>query len=331
MENRKSEHIKLTNESQLAGSSRDERFYYEPALGFHQKQVSLESNFLGKKIAAPIWISSMTGGSGASGAINKFLAELAAHFQLGMGLGSIRPLLENDGKKYFEQFYLRPIIGPSCPLLANLGIGQLEKLLFDQQLNKLNDILGRLEVDGLMVHINPLQEWYQPEGDRFCQSPIETISQLSQNIHLPVFVKEVGQGIGPESLRELLKLPIAGLEFGGFGGTNFSKLESLRGSDKEKDFIYVGHTSDEMVDFLLQIAQENPELLEQKKFIISGGIRSILDGHYLINKLGYDSIIGQASSFLHLSQGSKETAISSVENKIEALKLAKIYLRIKRG
>ena len=111
----------------------------------------------------------MTGGTGQARTINRNLAQACGEFSLGMGLGSCRPLLKSD--KYFEDFNLRPIIGDKAPFYANIGIAQLEELIREDALYRIIDLVDKLQACGLIIHVNPLQEWFQPEGDRFCEAP----------------------------------------------------------------------------------------------------------------------------------------------------------------
>jgi len=225
--NRKIEHIQLTKDSQIGEASIEERFNYEPIFGVHPTDDdSLNIEFLGKKLNAPLWISSMTGGTDNAEKINKNLALAAKEFGLGMGLGSCRSLLHDD--LCIKDFDVRNIIGNDLPFYANLGVFQVEQLVRKKQLFKIHNLIEKLKVDGLIVHINPLQEWFQVEGDRFVRPPIETIAELLELVSFPVIIKEVGQGMGPKSLNALVQMPLAAIEFGAFGGTNFSKLEVLR-------------------------------------------------------------------------------------------------------
>ena len=73
-----------------------------------------------------------------------------------------------------------------------------------------------------------MQEWFQPEGDILSMSPIDTIQRFMDQFSLPLIIKEVGQGMGPESLKRLLQLPLPAIEFAAFGGTNFARVELLR-------------------------------------------------------------------------------------------------------
>ena len=158
---RKLDHIQLAFESQL--SDADQRFYYEPMLSAHPELTIIPSLTLaGATMQIPLWISSMTGGAEMAGKINLLLAEACKTYGLGMGLGSCRPVLENS--EYSRDFEIRKHIGEQ-PLFANLGIAQIEELIALNQLQKLVDMVHRLEANGLIIHVNPLQEWMQPEGD----------------------------------------------------------------------------------------------------------------------------------------------------------------------
>lgn len=334
-ETRKRDHIELTQKAQTERSEVDSRFYFEPMLSAHpDSDIDVSTNFLGKKMAAPFWISSMTGGVGEARHINQNLARVCREFSLGMGLGSCRALLESD--KYFEDFNLRPILGAELPFFANLGIAQVETLVLAGETNKIFDLINRLDTDGLIVHVNPLQEWYQPEGDKFLYSPLETITKLCaafEGSNKKIIVKEVGQGMGPRSLKALLDLPIHAIESASFGGTNFSKLEILRSkgvSVKEIEALSkVGHTSLEMIGFLNNLLKSNPSYIE-KQIIISGGIENFLDGFYLQEQLNFSSIIGQAKNFLSRSENYEELH-AFTKAQIEGLKMARAFLTVKNS
>ena len=332
---RKSDHIGLTEKAQSDVSLLDTRFDYEPLFGDH-KDKSLEFTFLGKKLGAPLWISSMTGGVNGADQINATLAKAASHFRLGMGLGSCRPLLKNE-KKYFDQFNVRPILGEDLPLYANLGIAQIEKLLAQGEGKKIERLVKLLSCDGLIVHINPLQEWFQPEGDRFQAPPIETLTRLFNECDLKVIVKEVGQGFGPKSLHALLEMPLVAIEFAAFGGTNFSKLECLRDQAEEKknssSLCFVGHSTIEMIDEinrLLPKLEGAGKLRASKEFIISGGVNSFLDGYHLTSRIDANSCYGQASKMLSGALRGADYLINQIEGELAGLMMAKSFLKVRR-
>jgi isopentenyl-diphosphate delta-isomerase len=321
-ENRKRDHIELALKAQTQKFLRDDRFYYEPLLSGHPNEKSdLSLTFLSKKCQAPFWVSSMTGGVGEARHINQNLAKLCGEMKMGMGLGSCRVLLEST--QYFEDFNLRPILGEEVPFFANLGIAQLEKLFAKNHQLQIIELLKSLKVDGLVIHVNPLQEWYQEEGDRFLVSPLETIKktlELCKNHNFKIIVKEVGQGMGPQSLKALSQLPIDAVELAGFGGTNFAKLEILRKSQGHEtpEFFKVGHTALEMLGYLKQIDYKF-------EIIISGGIENALDGYDLMSLSKNPCVIGFAQNFLSRAENYEEL-VKYTKSQIESLKLAKSYL-----
>ena len=251
IEHRKADHLNLAGESQTEPRLNDTRFNYEPLLGVHpDKQKDHSFFFLGKSMNAPLWISSMTGGTKDALSINKRLARICGEFGLGMGVGSCRPLLSN--KKYINQFNWRSLLGESCPFFANLGIAQVESLLQAKESDRLEELVDTLKADGLIVHVNPLQEWFQQAGNGLNVPPLETIENLLEHTSFKVIVKEVGQGFGPKSLCALLKLPVDAVDFAAFGGTNFPKLEALR-QDKKKQSPFLCGTQSRRNDCLDQI------------------------------------------------------------------------------
>lgn len=327
---RKSDHIDLAFSSQIDRSNIDHRFSYEPMFGHSNIEIPT-FQLLGKTLQTPIWVGSMTGGTEKAKLINQNLAKACNQFQMGMGLGSCRQLLESDER--LSDFDLRAIIGDDLPFYANLGIAQIEQLLISKQLDKVQSLVDKLEVDGLIIHINPLQEWLQPEGDVLTQSPLETIRQFLDQSNIPVIVKEVGQGMGKESLQALMKLPIQALEFSAHGGTNFSKMELLRSQEDTQrtyqDVARIGHSAFEMVDYVNEILKEEVAGIKCKEFIVSGGIKNFLDGYYGIRKIKAPAIYGQASTLLKYAAESYELLEKYIESQIKGLELSYAYLKIK--
>lgn len=328
---RKLDHIKLAFESQTLQNEADQRFDYEPVLSGHPTDAPIEVSFCGKTLGAPLWVSSMTGGTKMARIINHNLARACKEFRIGLGLGSCRKLLDDD--TYFEDFNLRPIIGDDLPLYANLGIAQVEILLAENKLDQIKRLIEKLQTDGLIIHINPLQEWMQPEGNRIKNPPIETIERLLEKVSYPVIVKEVGQGMGSESLLKLLQLPLAAVDFGAFGGTNFSLVELLRQEkgniEKFEPFIRAGHTAGQMLDMVNHLVETRNDL-KCGQLIISGGIRSYLDGYYHVSRSKLPAIYAHASAFLKHSQGEYEPLRRFVAGQIEGYRMAQALLKIRQ-
>jgi isopentenyl-diphosphate Delta-isomerase len=330
-ENRKSDHIHLAFSSRLELNQLDRRFYYEPAFSGHPGEEAIpEMEFLSKKFSIPVWVSSMTGGTKLAGTINKNLAKACKEYGMGMGLGSCRALLYDDA--HLEDFRVRKYMGDQA-LYANLGIAQIEQLSRENKISEIKDLIDKLDADGLIVHINPMQEWLQPEGDRYDHAPIETISRLIDKLDAKIIVKEVGQGMGPKSIQAFLSLPIEAFDFAASGGTNFSLLELSRANEEMRDYYqslaYVGHDADDMIDSVNWLMAHKESEINCKQIIISGGIRNFLDGYYQIQKCALPSVYGQASAFLKQSMDSYERLQVFMEKQIEGLKIAYSFLRIR--
>jgi isopentenyl-diphosphate delta-isomerase len=327
LENRKNDHIKLAFQSQTIASHRDQRFQYEPMLSGHPTEGPGPLKILGKELKVPLWISSMTGGTRMSGTINRNLARACAEFGMGMGLGSCRIILEDPG--FLDDFNMRPIMGPELPLWANLGIAQVEELLRKKESDKAAALVETLNADGLIIHVNPLQEWFQPEGDVLAKAPIDTISAFLGLFNYPVIVKETGQGMGPESLRRLMQLPLQAIEFGAFGGTNFARLELLRADQSvqelQEPLVNVGQDALSMLEVVNTLAGSRDILC--REIIISGGIRNFLDGYYLIQRSVLPAIYGMASAYLAHAMEGYDALRNFVEAQIRGLRFAQAYLR----
>jgi isopentenyl-diphosphate delta-isomerase len=328
-ENRKSDHIELAFQSQTALPQMDTRFHYEPMLGSHPTCGLAPFSFLGKSLRVPMWVSSMTGGTKLAGTINRNLALACNEFGMGMGLGSCRMLMEEE--TFFEDFNMRGIIGDGLPLWANLGIAQVEELVQRNQVGKSASLVERLQADGLIIHVNPMQEWFQPEGDILSTPPLETIQRFLEQFSKPVIVKEVGQGMGPASLRVLLQLPLQAIEFAAFGGTNFTRLELLRdetsGQAIFEPLSTIGEDAASMVNHVNDIvAREKPVCNE---VIISGGIKNFLDGYYLVRKSVLPAVYGMGSSFLKHAMEDYDQLRDFVHAQVKGLEMAYAYLTIR--
>lgn len=326
---RKADHLDLAFEAQVAQA--DPRFYYEPLSGNHPTETSSPYSFLGKTMHSRMWVSSMTGGHRKSGELNRLLATACGKYGMGMGLGSCRIILEDD--EFLADFKMRSYCGPDVPLYANLGIAQIEEILRDNRIHVIQELIERTETDGLIVHLNPIQEWVQPEGDRIHRPIGESLEQLLGETQFPVIVKEVGQGMGPESLKKLISMKVAAIDFGAFGGTNFALLELLRQQNVDnahphKPLVGIGHTATEMVEFCNDLLLHTPKE-EKPSFILSGGVRNYLDGYYLTSKLQAPSVYAHASAFLAAAQQGENHLHQFIESQLRGFAFANQFLTVR--
>ena len=332
VKDRKKDHINLAFDAQIKPAELDPRFYYEPLFGVHPTdRPAFDLEIAGKQINSPFWVSSMTGGTEKAGLINRNLAKACAKYKMGMGLGSCRILLEQP--EHFPDFDLRPLMGADLPLFINMGISQLQQVRENDQLSDWLDLAKRLDADGIIIHINPWQEWMQPEGDHISRPPLEDIEWLLSKSPLPLIVKEVGQGMGPASLKALLQLPLEAVDFAANGGTNFMLVELLR-SDPEMKNVFseltrIGHSAEEMVEITNHIKNENEERIRCKNLIISGGIKGFVEGYYLTEKSAFPALIGQASALLKRALESYEALDHYLNLQHRGWALCQNYLTLK--
>ena len=330
MSSRKEDHISLAMQSATPATSLDRRFDYDPVHGIHPSEdARWPVRFAGFELEYPVWISSMTGGAVRAGEINSRLAQLCGKYRLGMGLGSCRKIIDDPGCA--GDFQVRKFIG-NQPLFANLGIAQCAQWLGESGDHHIRTIMDICEADGLIIHLNPLQEYMQPEGDRFRESPLETLLRLREKFSFPMIVKEVGQGISHRGLEALMKLDLAAIEFGAYGGTNFALLELLRDDEQRlaafEPMARVGHSAEEMVQFTNAILAGDKER-SCRNIIISGGVRHFLDAYYLLSLSRANALYGMASAWLQHAMNSYEELERFFQQQMQGLMLAKAFLRIK--
>lgn len=169
----------------------------------------------------------MTGGSEGGFAANRELAAAAQARGVPVGMGSIRILF--DHPELFPHFHLKAL-APDVPVLANIGAAQVRDLPHAGLL----ELCRRLEVDALVVHLNPGQELFQPEGDRDFRGLGEAIGRLCAGSPLPIIVKETGFGIRPARVRQLLAMGATAVDLAGAGGTNWITVEAYRLPEGER-------------------------------------------------------------------------------------------------
>ena len=295
MTDRKTQHIQMALDSQRENFERiltRSGLCYEPLWANHRFELP-QYELLGRKLKYPLWISGMTGGSELALEINKDLANLSRELGIGMGLGSCRPYLEETNREV--DFMIREYAAQSL-LGANLGIAQIAQYIREDKWEEVECKLEKLGTDFLMVHINPAQEWFQTEGDKFFETPFETLKKLQALTKMKIGVKEVGQGFGPKSLQALVDMKVEVIELAGMGGTNFTLLEQMRNEQRESDmFVDIGHDCYQMINWLNSLYKEDENF---PMIIISGGVREATQAAILSQLAKFPSMIGMAYPFL---------------------------------
>lgn len=188
--------------------------------------IDLSAVFLGRTVAAPVMIGSMTGGPARAGAINRNLAEVCQHLRLPLAVGSQRVLIEGGGAEGLGSELRR--LAPDVPIMANLGAAQLNRGFGPDQAMRAVAAIG---ADALILHLNPLQEAVQPEGDRDWTGLAVRIGALARAVPVPVIVKEVGAGLSAPVITRLLAEGIDHFDVAGAGGTDWARVEAARAAD----------------------------------------------------------------------------------------------------
>jgi isopentenyl-diphosphate Delta-isomerase len=214
---RKAEHIRICLESDVQFRSQSSgfdsyRFTHSCLPELDYQEIDLTAKLLGKQLGAPILISSMTGGTAQAREINHRLAAVAQTYQLAMGVGSQRAAIERPDVA--DTFQVRQI-APDILLLANLGAVQLNYQYGIEQCQRAVDLL---EADALILHLNPLQECIQPHGDTNFKGLLDRIATICDRLHVPVIVKEVGNGISAPMAQQLTPQESAASMLLGLGG-----------------------------------------------------------------------------------------------------------------
>ena len=231
-------------------------------------EIDPSTTFLGKSLRAPLLISSMTGGFELAREVNKNLAIAAQELGLAMGVGSQRVALEQPGTA--ATFQVREV-APDILLLANLGAVQLN---YGYGIEHCRRAVGMIKADGLILHLNVLQEAVQPEGNRNFKGLGQRIAAVCRDLEVPVVAKEVGSGISAEVAVRLKKAGVKAIDVAGVGGTSWYAVEAKRaakeGQPQDSAFAAWGIPTDEA---LISVRQAVPDL----ELVASGGIRSGLD------------------------------------------------------
>jgi isopentenyl-diphosphate Delta-isomerase len=186
-------------------------------------EVDLSTLFLGKKLALPLIISSMTGGYTGAERINRQLAEVCVEKRIALGLGSQRQALEDS--RYLRSFSIARSVAPEIPIFGNIGAAEVATLKDATPVLRLIELI---HADGFAIHLNPLQELLQPEGNTDFRGVLNGIELLAKAVPVPLMVKEIGAGISEDVARRLINVGIKIIDVAGAGGTSWAGVEIIR-------------------------------------------------------------------------------------------------------
>jgi len=235
--------------------------------------ISLTTSFCGHRLASPFYIGAMTGGTDRADRINHALAEVAADKNIALALGSQRASLSQNR----SQNALR-LAHPKLALIGNLGITQLAASGgHDMAMRAIDDIAAT----AMAIHLNPLQEAAQPEGDHDWRGTRQALAKFIAASPVPVIIKEVGAGISASLAKTLDGMGAAFIDIAGLGGTNWTRIEVARhepdsGDEDSRDALFAPFL-DWGIDTLTALTNARAAV-PHARLIASGGIRHGLDG-----------------------------------------------------
>jgi isopentenyl-diphosphate delta-isomerase len=303
---RKADHIRINLDEDVRSglTSGLERYHFThqalPELNL--EEVDLGMQVFERNLKAPLLISSMTGGTEQAGKINRTLAEAAQETGIAMGLGSQRAAIENPD--LHSTFQVRQY-APDILLFANLGAVQLN---YDYGVEQCQQAVEMIAADALILHLNPLQEAVQPEGDTRFSGLLAKIEAICQDLPVPVIAKEVGWGFSEKAARQLTEAGVSAIDVAGAGGTSWTQVEMHRAENHDQArlaaaFIDWGIPTSQAI---LNIRAVAPQMT----IFASGGLRDGIDIAKCI-ALGA-SLGGMASLFLKAANRSLDSTIETI-------------------
>ncbi len=314
---RKADHIRINLEEDvqfpgLTNGFEHYRLVHQALPELDLAAIDTSVELLGKRLRSPLLISSMTGGAEAAWAINRALAQAAQARGIAMGLGSQRAGLEQA--ETADTFRVRDV-APDILLFANLGAVQLN---YGYTVDHCRRAVAMIGADALILHLNPLQEALQADGNWNWAGLLGKIEAVCKAVGVPVVAKEVGWGIGEEAARRLADAGVAALDVAGAGGTSWSEVESHRAPTESlrrlaQTFADWGTPTAEA---LLLARRGAPGL----PLIASGGMRDGIEAAKAL-ALGATAI-AIASPFLKAAVTSADAVVDAIDQFIAELRIA---------
>tara|TARA_B100000945_G_scaffold321326_1_gene335243 strand:- start:2234 stop:3274 length:1041 start_codon:yes stop_codon:yes gene_type:complete len=317
---RKDDHIRINLEENVQFNSISNGldklyFVHNSVPETNMSQIDTSIDIFGKELRMPLLISCMTGGTDKSGNINRILAEVAQQMGIGLGLGSMRVVLEDHEK--IDSFCLREL-APDILLLANIGAVQLN---YGVTVGDCRQLVDLSEADGLVLHFNPLQEAVQDEGQTNFSGLLNKIEHLCKEFSrdsIPVIAKEVGWGFSEQVCKKLSEVGISAIDVAGAGGTSWSQVEMYRSDDESNKKVasVFENWGISTVEAILNAGKGAPDI----PCIASGGLRNGLEMAKCLS-LGA-SLAGMAHPFLVAAMESPESLMSTIYEIEQQLRVA---------
>jgi isopentenyl-diphosphate delta-isomerase len=314
---RKAEHLRINLEEDVSGKGittgfEQYRFAHCALPELDLDEVDTSRRLFGRRLAAPLLISSMTGGVPMGGALNRVLARTAQSLGIAMGLGSQRVALEEPDRA--EWFRVRDV-APDVLLFANFGAVQLN---YGFGVDDCLRAVEMIEADALILHLNPLQEAVQPGGNTNFSGLARRIAAVCRALPVPVVVKEVGWGISAETARLLVEAGVSAIDVAGAGGTSWSEVEKHRAVSAHQRAVAAAFSGWGIptAESLRLVREAAPEL----PIIASGGVRTGID---VAKAIALGAVVaGVAGPALRAAADSPETIEAVLKQIIDQLRIA---------
>lgn len=308
MSSRASRKLDHLNHALVTGQARnhgfeDIRFVHNSIPEQHVDSISLTSQIGELTLSSPIFINAMTGGGGQrTEEINRQFAEVAAETGVGMAVGSQMAAIREDRQRQSYQVVRQA--HPNGVIFANLGS--------EATVDQAKKAVEMIEADALQIHVNVIQELVMPEGDRDFRGTWRRIAAIVTAFDIPVIVKEVGFGMNKETVARLADCGVTAVDIGGFGGTNFSKIENER---RKRRLSYFDDWGISTTCSLLEARAAKGDIA----VIASGGIQTALD---MAKSLALGaSACGFAGHFLRvLTEAGQEALVAEIRTLQEDLR-----------
>lgn len=314
---RKGEHLEIAlNEAvesrQVTTGLERYRFIHQALPELDMQAIDLSCSLFGKRLSAPIIISSMVGGIEPAKQINLNLAQAAQALGLAMGVGSQRAAIDDPDTA--ATFAVRNV-APDILLFANMGAVQLNN---GYALDQCRRMVEMIRADALILHLNPLQEALQQGGNTNFSGLLSRIEKVCRSLVVPVVVKEVGWGISEAVARKLAAAGVAAIDVAGAGGTTWSEVERYRARTKKANDLAAAFSSwgTPTADSIAMARRGAPGL----PVIASGGLRTGVDVAKAI-ALGAD-LAGMAAPLLKAATTSTDAVTDVLAEVTEALRIA---------
>lgn len=315
IEKRKAEHLRIVAEEEVTHSGGtllgDVHLLHDALPELNLGDLDLSTPFFGKRLNAPLMITSMTGGAEVAGDLNRGLASVCGRLGIAFAVGSQRITLRHP--EMTSDFAVREQLGDGV-LLGNIGGVQLVEVE-TEEIAKLVDVL---EADGLCVHLNAAQELVQAEGNVEFAGILEGIDRLLEALDGRVLVKETGAGLSPAALEKLRTIGVPYVDVAGSGGTSWTKVESLR--ETNGDLRPLGEAlADWGVPTAFSVVAVREILGDNVGVVASGGIDNGLDVARAL-ALGADIAGFARGALLPFLEGGEEALDKKLTGVIEELK-----------